>query len=445
MRDTADGVLVNRFDDAHSQWPVSERALVGAFAIAGIAERAAWNALRPTTGAAGEATKVALAIAQGRGFADAYQSGQGPTAHLLPISPGLAGLVYSALGPKTLPAEIMLASYSIALAIGTYLILYRVFAKLGVPAWARLTALGFGCLVPTYISQEAVDFRTWEGGLAAFIMAIFLLIVIEAEAGLRKFTLPLAACLASLLFFINPLCGVAAFGCALLFSCRKLSRVQTLHAMIFSAATLAILIGPWTWRNYEKLHAPIYLRSDSGLELALADYPGALDGNDRRQHFLTRIDTIHPSMSHAAYDRMRSTGGEVAYARQIGGETRAWLTANPRIMAQLLTLHMRQMLVPQRWQFNVYGTTLSPSLRATMADLIGILGFLGIVWALARRQSLWLYPALLVIVPVLLVAPFQPVPRYTYLIYPTLIFCAAGALASLSSAARKRRTVAVAG
>ena len=59
--------------------------------LVGLAERIGWATIRRTPWATGEAPNVAIALAHGRGFSDAFFVGQGPTAHLLPIAPAIAG------------------------------------------------------------------------------------------------------------------------------------------------------------------------------------------------------------------------------------------------------------------------------------------------------------------------------------------------------------------
>ncbi|MBL7598961.1 hypothetical protein INQ10_23275, partial [Escherichia coli] len=100
----------------------------------------------------------------------------------------------------------------IGLALGSYLLLDRAFARLGVGVGPRLLALAFLCLAPTYIAQEAVDFRVWEGGLAAFLSALMLdqaLAADREDAPRRHVHVVIAT--APLLFFVNPLMGAAAF------------------------------------------------------------------------------------------------------------------------------------------------------------------------------------------------------------------------------------------
>src|SRR5260370_26592629 len=93
-----------------------------------------------------EALNVAVAFAQGGGFADAFKLGQGPAAHILHISPAVAGTVYAVFGVGSATSEFLLGCWSIGLAVGTYFVLFRAFKTLGSSRLARLLALAFGCM-----------------------------------------------------------------------------------------------------------------------------------------------------------------------------------------------------------------------------------------------------------------------------------------------------------
>jgi hypothetical protein len=139
---------------------------------------------------------------------------------------------------------------------------------------------------------------------------------------------------------------------------------------------------------------------------------------------------------------MQAAGGEVPYAKALGAEAKAWMKAHPAESARLMLLHLRQSLVPQRWQFDVFGRALSPTLRAVLADIAGLGGLVSLFWALLARRRNWWYPAVIVASWALLTAPFQPVTRYTYLIYPLMVFCAADLLGRLRRAHdRSERTI----
>lgn len=406
----------------------------------GTAERMAWNALRPTSGASGEAMHIASAIGAGRGFADAYRVGQGPTAHMLPISPGIAGSVYRLLGVGSPASEVLLACWSIGLAMTTYCLLYRAFIRLGVPRWARIGALACGCLAPAYFNAEAVDFRVWDGGLAAMLMALLLerTLALAARAEAPRAAAWLGA-LTALLFFVNPPLGVAGGAAlALLIVQRRWWRAAPTAATA-ALLVLALLVGPWAIRNHQQLGRTILLRDNAGLELALANYPGAAAG-DHRAKFLARLEAIHPAVSLPAYDSMVAAGGEAAYAAQLGAETKRWMAANKPEVVGLLLLHLRQSLVPQSWQFDVFGRALPPLLRGLITDAAGVLGLFGLAAALLARRPGWIYPAVIVVTWAVLTSPFQPATRYTYLIYPLMLFCAAGGVAQIATRMRTPRT-----
>src|SRR5476651_1525958 len=96
--------IIDRFNRIPTRITVSLLLLVG------IAERSLWNLIRPGIGAPKyEAFNVAAALANGFGFADTFRAGQGPTAHLLPISPAIAGSLYAVFGIQAWPAEFLLA------------------------------------------------------------------------------------------------------------------------------------------------------------------------------------------------------------------------------------------------------------------------------------------------------------------------------------------------
>lgn len=406
----------------------------------GALERLLWNWARTNRGATGEAKRVAIAIGSGHGFADAYRVGQGATAHLLPVSPGIAGLVYRLLGPGSMLAETLLAAWSIALAMMTYLLLFRAFGRLGTPRWARLAGLAYACIAPAYIGQEAVDFRVWEGGLAACLAALFLELLAAdltgRQLGSRRVVAAAATC--AVLFFVNPLLGGAAIVCAALYGLRELSPRQTALGAAAAAGVLALLIVPWALRNQRVMHHPILLRSNAGLELALANYPTAVHSTDRKRQFLNRLYDIHPSFNEEAYRAVKSEG-EVAYSQQLGARAKRWMEEHPAAAAHLMMLHVEQTLVPQVWEFSIFALRMPPALRAIAVDLASICGLLGLALGVVSGRRGWGYLATMIGAWVLVSSPFQPVTRYTYLAYPFLVFCGADLAARAGLALRRAR------
>lgn len=395
--------------------------------LAGIGERILWTLLQPAHGAMGEAMNVAIALGEGRGFADAYGPGQGATAHLLPLGPALAGLVYHWLAPRSPAAEAILACWSIGLAIGTYLLLYRALGHLRVPRPARRAALAVGMLAPAYFTIETVDFRAWEGGLATFLAALFLERLLcehgRLHPGATRFPLAPIAC-GCLLFFVNPPLGVSAFVCLAILGLTKLPMRANIAGAMVALALLGAMIVPWTIRNDRVLGQVVPLRSNAGLELALANNPEMVAASDQSAALEHRLLAIHPTANLQARRAVERIG-EVAYANRRGVEAEVWIAANPGTAARLWLRHARQMLVPDRWITDSRHSLLG-GIRALFIQTVGIGGLLGLAVLIRRRRGGAIYPAVMLFLTTILLMPFQPVSRYTYVLYPTLCFLLAG-------------------
>ena len=80
---------------------------------------------------AAEASRVALSIARHGMIADAYYFGQGPTAHLMPLNPLLAGAVLGLFGPGSSTANLLLLFLSLGQVLAGYLLIRLVFLRLG--------------------------------------------------------------------------------------------------------------------------------------------------------------------------------------------------------------------------------------------------------------------------------------------------------------------------
>ncbi len=252
-------------------------SVIFALLAAAIVERVAWSVASSAWSAGGEATSSSPMYSP-RGMAShvAYGLDHGATAHLLPIGPGFAGTVYWLLGYTPL-AELVLAAWSIGLPRPRQLSAAGPRPLRGwASAWGRASSRWPFSAAPTYIAQEAVDFRVWEGGLAAFLSALMLdqALAADREDAPRRHVHVVVAT-APLLFFVNPLMGAATLSLALLWAGRVPLGVLA-RRMTMSVLLLAMFVVPWAIRNQRVLGEPVLLRSNAGLELALAHYPGVL-------------------------------------------------------------------------------------------------------------------------------------------------------------------------
>lgn len=409
--------------------------------LIGLAERIGWALIRRTPWTVGEAPNVAIALAQGRGFADAFFPGQGPTAHVLPIAPAIAGAVYWLFGVRTPAAEIVLCAWSLALTGACYWLFARIFWRLGVDRRALVGGFIFLCVVPTYTTNETFEFRIWEGGLGLALGAASLLLFLRAEAGVRPRGFAIwRALLPALTFFVGPPIGVAAIAAAGLFWWRHRAQDSFVKAALGGIVALALMIGPWTIRNQIALGHPIPLRDDLGMEIAVANHAAAVHPADFDKEFLARLVAIQPYIHPLAYQAMWDAGGEVAYSQKLGRDATAWMKEHPGDVAILWIRHLDEMLFTRKWLFKTAHGQYLPLARTIWVNILAALGLAGLAMAARRRDGLYLYPALFVLIPTLLYVPFQPINRYTWLIYPPLTYLAADAIARIVIAWRRRQS-----
>ena len=416
---TSRAVALDFFVPAALVHPLARIALV-----VGVGERITWGVRRQVHSATGEAAHVAVAWAQGRGFADAFMPGQGPTAHLMPATPLLGGIVYRLLGVESVAAEIVLFTLAQVMVFGTFLLFAKCFERLGATDHALRAGFVLLCLLPIYTTVEAFDFRIWEGAYGLLIGAVVLLMVLSAEDGAapRRMNLWLAV-LPPTAVFVNPAVGVCAFAASGLFLWRWQRTPRALPILAGAAVTLAALFGPWTMRNMAVMHAPIVMRDNLGLELAVANFPEALAPGDFDAIFEAHLQAIHPRDHPIPYAAMVRAGGEIAYARQMGSQARGWIAAHPADTARLWLRHVREMLFSRTWMFQTAHGRQLPLVRSSILTVIGILGLAGLARRAAIDRRSW-YVAGYVLLPVLFYVPFQPIMRYTWLLYPAMTFFA---------------------
>ncbi|HEX8415813.1 MAG TPA: hypothetical protein VF637_18310 [Sphingomicrobium sp.] len=404
-----------------------QRTVVATLLLVAVFIRMAWAARRGWVSPAGEAKNVAVALAKGRGFSDAYFVGSGPTAHLMPTTPLLAGFINWLVGPG-LASEIALQVIaSIEMVVG-FLLLYKLFERLDVALFARLAGLAILCLLPAFLGQESLDFRYWEGGLAVILATSCLILIVDLDRQQqqpnRRQILALSL-LFAITFFVSPSLGLGIGACALLLLFRK----PTWHGRVAmgaaAAGMLLILLAPWVIRNDQTLGKPILLRSNMPLELALAN-------NDRqyesasKQAFDGSMSVVHPVASGPGTERVTQIG-EVAYMAELSQANDAWIARHPNRFAMLSVRHLRQMFFPNAFQFEIGSGSFS-RVRAAWYSIVSAFGLCGIVIGIRRRRPEYTYLALVIAVVAITYLSFQPMARYLYLNYGLLVFCALGLL-----------------
>jgi hypothetical protein len=268
------------------------------------------------------------------------------------------------------------------------------------------------------------------------MFAVFLLILFD-EGSRAKPTLRLPVA-AAVMFFINPVIGAAGYASLGFYWLRNLQPMQTLRAAAIAAIPLVVLLAPWVVRNEIVMGAPV-LRSNAGLELTLAMNPAMLASSNRMITYKERL-IIHPAAFHDVFDKMQAAGGEVAYSRQLGNETKNWMLQNPSLTLQLVAMHLGQVIAPETWMFQLFSHPVAAPQRAFLLSLINILGMIALLRHSIKGERNWQYCGLAVLAFIGLFAFFQPIPRYVCIVYPLLAYCAATLLSEVHEVYMRNRS-----
>jgi hypothetical protein len=375
-----------------------------------------------------EAGRAALSVARHGIVGDAYFIGQGASAHLLPINPMISGGLLWAFGPGSTGANLALLIWSLAQVTAGYLLVRALFAELDANPFVLRWGTALLFLAIPFVPQETIEFRYWEGGSALCLAALNLLLAVRLDkrGTLDRGMLPIVAGLSAITFFVSPVVGLAVDLCWAVVALRRLPFVRACWFGIASALALALLIAPWAIRNERMLGEPVLLRSNFGLELAMANHQAALDSPLPPAYvFDDRFHQIHPSDPEAGLrPLMKQRGGEVRYSRMLARRTEAWIAAHPAGFARLCLRHLREFFLPEAWQmyFTGWEGMRTPRALAIAAvDLAGLAGLL--LGSFGDRRRYWM-PLLYVFAVALPYSLFQPIARYTYLVYPILAFAA---------------------
>ncbi len=272
----------------------------------------------------GEIGRVALSLMRTGQFADPYMIPTGPTAHPTPLSPALLALIYHFFG-MTATAGYVRALVGIGSHSTLYALLPWFARRLGLGTRAGIIA-GVACAL---IPQQGLGEIIGLGATAHAALAFGLLTV----AFMHRWTAKLLSVFDSLLlglasgavFHVLPPLVLVVLG-YLIFELwwRRNRHKRLLSAYVAAGAILACI--PWTWRNYAALHGFIFIRSNFGLELRIANQPGA-DADIEVTH--ARNGTLRHPSENLEEARLVRKLGEAEYNRRARNEALAWMRDHP--------------------------------------------------------------------------------------------------------------------
>ena len=276
-----------------------------------------------------ELEKIAHSLAEHNTFADPYKIPTGPSAHGAPIFPFLLSLLFRFLG-YGVETRLTLLTLTAAASSLQYALLPGLAASCGLPRHFAVAAGLFGALIPMRLLTE---FNSWETCFAAagWVAGVRILLHWWEHPGAR--TSVLCGLWWGGLFLLAPQM-LAVFGLALLGQAWAMFRRRDLRGLRWQAIAVsvaAMVVLPWTVRNYVELGGLFVIRDNFWLEISVGNFPGAspffLDNYHRGapDNFYHRR---HPFISAAEAVRVREMG-EVQFNRWRKQEVMEWIRQDP--------------------------------------------------------------------------------------------------------------------
>jgi 4-amino-4-deoxy-L-arabinose transferase-like glycosyltransferase len=331
-----------------------------------------------------EMGRIAAALATGRGYADPFVRGTGPTAWEPPLYPWILALVFKLCGTYSALSGFAILAFN-SLCNCVLIVPLVSIARLCCSRRAALWAGWAWALYPAAM-QYAVRW-VWEMSMTACLFTAIMLLTLRlggmgAPGRRLRLRLWLAwGLLWGLLALANPTLGLALPVCgAWLFLRGRAMPAKEHHdwRSQVRGATLAALVclatlAPWIARNWVTFHQFIPVRDNFGAEVWAGDGPGS-DG--------FRAGNLLPLNATAAQTLLYQRMGEPAWVHMRGQQAYAFLRRHP---GHLLRLSLKRLYF--QWFGLPHPSSTHPAgeaLRSIDYALFSLTGWLGLALSFRR-------------------------------------------------------------
>jgi hypothetical protein len=375
-----------------------------------------------------ECINVALALYDGKGFADPFWGGlTGPSAHCAPMFPAVTAVIFSIFGPDTEGAlardMLNIAGYALLFA------LLPVFsASMGMTAAPGVVAGFAAALFPLYAHREISRGRDeWLAALIGVLLMLYALRLARREALTRRSALAYGAGWGALMY-VHPAMVVMLplHMLVVLFARVRPPPQRVAFAGIVTTAFLLVIL-PWIVRDRIAMGGWMFMRDDLGMELEVSNGDGAtptVNANLTTGWFCSQ----HPNCNHPVALRMLAVG-EREFNRQAMAKAIFWIESHPGRFADLTLGRVVAFWVgepSEPWRF----------VLRTVLTLFGLAGF-RLMWRGGLRieaallGAFWIaYPAAFYVI--------QRIDRYQAPMYPAILLPAGYAFVALWQLLRRR-------
>jgi hypothetical protein len=317
---------------------------------------------------------IAISITNGTGYGNPYLTPTGPTAHYSPGCPLIVAAVYRIFGTGE-AAEVASYTLNIAGVSSVYAFLPLVCVCLGLPRGAGILAAIVGAIVPVYPLNE---FRSISAVSGAFCLELLTLMTAYAWSSGRTLTGGLGALFGSawgIALLISPNLLLVGLSWLAVAACRyRLAMAR--FAIVFVTVIGAVML-PWAIRNALVLGSPIFLRSNLGLELQIANNDLATPAlKDNAESFAS----YHPFVNRSESESVHRLG-ELVYMRQKMDQATGWIDHHPLPFVALTGARIFLFWLPRTYKLG----------QSIVVWTLTLVGFAGLVFAWKRqRAAFWI-------------------------------------------------------
>jgi 4-amino-4-deoxy-L-arabinose transferase-like glycosyltransferase len=341
----------------------------------------------PTVPAADAADyhRLAIGLAEGRGYVNT--AGQ-KTAWRPPGYPLFLGSIYWFTGPR-----VSVAAF-VQIVIGALTVLILVLFGVFVIGWREALIAGFVAAV--YPGLVWLPRLLLSENLSLLFLAITLLAAALYLKTTRIWWLAVVGFVGGINALVrggNIMLLFVLCAALLVVALRKRSATprQVALGFLLAFAAFAVVLTPWTVRNYRVFHSFVPVATQEGLTLYASYWPPQKNG---RLVWGTLPGVEDPQVATAA-----QLGDEVSASRYLGSVTRQRLLDNPGYFFRLIPAKMISLLVPLDWEVfpHAAGETRSINFGYLLVLPFALLGFV----TLMRRPRpmqwlLWVLPGVVI-------------------------------------------------
>lgn len=347
----------------------------------------------------GEVPQTGRNLAEYGLFGNPFRIPTGPTAHVAPVCASVIGFVYW-MTATAAQAQIALVALGVVCAALSWVGAASFAASQGMSNRAALLGAGLGAafpfeyraeatfseaavVPPLMMAMAALGIRLWKHGWGSAPRQ-------AAEGVAWGAVLLVQPAMATIL------AGSMAWGLY-----RHPGR-RALAGLIWSGIAMAVVLAPWTWRNYEQFGKLFLVRDNLGLELFISnnDLAGPHTGDNNPE--VTRL--LHPNRN-ADECRKLASEGEAHYNTRKLAEAKAWISGHGPAFARLTARRFVYFWIPKRG--NPPGWV-----AETAVLLIGLTGLLLWTREYPREPALFVW-MMLALYPLIYYA-IQADERYAY-------------------------------